>query len=116
VVCVVQDGLVLGQTNYYNNNNNYPGNPYYSAGATITNFVHNGVLRAAPTGIFGEIIPKSSQVKNGEYTATHSISLNSWNVAQLKVVAFVTYDTDTETVKGILNAQWANANTSKNYD
>lgn len=116
VVCVVEDGLILGQTNYYNNNNNYPGNPYYSAGATITNFVHNGVLRAAPTGIFGESIPKANQIKNGEYSATHAVNINSWNVAKLKVVAFVTYDTDKETSKGILNAQWTNANTTKNYD
>ncbi len=116
VVYVVQDGIVLAQTNYYANNNSYPGNPYFSAGSTITGFVHNSVLRSVPTTINGEIIPLSSQVRNGEYSANHTVALSSgWNAANLKVLSFVVYD-DNQTKKGIANAQWVAAGSNKNYD
>lgn len=115
VVLAVQDGLVLGQTNYYNANNSYPGNPYYSSGATITSFVHKGVLRAAPTGIFGVDIPATNQTKGGEYTNTQTIDISNYVAANVKVVAFVTF-ADNQSKKGILNAQWAAAGTTKNYD
>lgn len=115
VVCVVEDGLVLGQTNYYNNNNTYPGNPYFSAGSTITNFVHNGVLRVATTPILGADVTASSQTKNNEFTHTSTADLTGINATNAKVVAFVLF-ADGTTKKGILNAQWAAVGTNKNYD
>lgn len=115
VVVVTEDGLVQGQVNYYNNNNNYPGNPYFSAGSTITNFVHNGVLRVVPTGIFGVDIPLINQTKDNEYTYSTTVSLSGINASKAKVVAFVTFG-DGVTKKGVLNAQWAAAGTNKNYD
>lgn len=115
VVLVTEDGLVAAQTNYYNNNATYPGNPYFSAGSTIPGFVHNGVLRSTPTGIFGADIPVASQSKNNEYTANFTASISGQVSANTKVVAFVVF-ADGQTKKGVLNAQWANAGTNKNYD
>ncbi len=115
IVIVTEDGLVRGQTNYYNNNNTYPGNPYYSSGATIANFVHNGVLRGAPTGIFGADIPTASQTKNNEYSSTQTFDLNGVVAANAKVVAYVVFG-DGQIKRGVLNAQWAAAGTNKNYD
>ncbi len=115
VVTVVEDGLVKSQSNYYANNNSYPGNPYYSSGNPISNFVHNGVLKAAPTGIMGETIPAAQQAKNNIYTATHSVDISGMVSSNVKVVAFVTY-ADGGANKGVLNAQWANAGVNKNFD
>jgi hypothetical protein len=115
VVLVTEDGLIRGQVNYYNNNATYPGNPYFSAGATIANFVHNGVLRSTPTGIFGVDVPTASQTKNNEYTANFVTDISGLVTTNTKVVAFVVF-ADGQIKKGILNAQWAAAGTNKNYD
>lgn len=114
-VMLVQDGIVLSQANYYNANNSYPANPYYSSGNPITSFVHKGVLRSVPSGIFGEAITASSQIKGGEYTKTHTVDITGMVAANVKVVAFVTY-ADGQNKTGILNAQWAAAGATKNYD
>jgi thiol-disulfide isomerase/thioredoxin len=113
VVLVVEDGLIKSQSNYYHNYQ--AGNPYYNLGNPMSSFEHNGVLRATPTGIFGETITKSAQTKNNTYTATHSVSLSGMNSSNVKVVAFVTY-ADGNIKKGVLNAQWATAGINKNFD
>ncbi len=115
VVMLVQDNIVLAQTNYYNANNSYPGNPYYSSGNPVTNFVHKNVLRSTPTGILGADITGASQTKNGEYTASHAINITGLPSANLKVVAFVVF-ADGQTKSGILNAQWVAAGQNKAYD
>jgi hypothetical protein len=115
VVMLVQDNIVLSQVNYYNGNNSYPGNPYYNSGSTITNFVHKNVLRSTPTGILGADITGASQIKGGEYTASHAIDVTGLPTVNLKVVAAVVF-ADGQSKSGILNTQWVTAGQNKAYD
>ncbi|HNF29926.1 MAG TPA: Omp28-related outer membrane protein [Chitinophagaceae bacterium] len=115
VVMVLEDGKVLSQSNYYHGNASYPGNPYYSIGNPATSFVHNGVLRAVPTGIFGEDIVTADQTKNNIKTYNHTVSIAGMNPANLRVVAFVNFFDATYAGK-IINAQVAPANSNKNFD
>lgn len=115
VVVAVENGLVLKQLNFYNANTFYPGNPYFNAGDTIFNFVHNGVFRRTPTGIVGTTIPVANQVKNGEYTANYTIDITGLNAANLRVVAFVVWG-DGQAKSGLLNSQWVAAGQNKAYD
>lgn len=115
VVVAVENGLVLKQLNFYNANTFYPGNPYFNAGDTIFNFVHNGVFRRTSTGIVGTTIPVANQVKNGEYTANYTIDITGLNAANVRVVAFVVWG-DGQAKSGILNSQWVVAGQNKAYD
>ncbi|MBX2930412.1 MAG: Omp28-related outer membrane protein [Chitinophagaceae bacterium] len=115
VVLLVEDNVIAPQTNYYDNNDDYAGNPFYNSGNPITNFVHNGVYRLSPTTISGITIPADKQVKDDEYSANFSLDITGLNAANLKVVAFVMF-ADSQTRTGIMNAQWVAAGQNKNYD
>jgi hypothetical protein len=115
VVLLVENNVVAKQNNYYHNNIDYPGNPFYAAGDTIVNFVHNGVYKVSPTTINGITIDADKQTKGNEYTANFSLDITGLNAANLKVIAFVVY-ADNQTRKGMLNAQWVTAGQNKNYD
>lgn len=115
VVLVVENNKVLAQLNYYNNNINYPGNPFFSSGDTITNYIHNGVYLASPTSIKGITIPTASQIKDAEYTNNFTFDITGLNSANLQVIAFLNYAPE-QARKGILNVQWVNAGQNKNYD
>jgi hypothetical protein len=115
VVVAVENGLVLKQLNFYNANTFYPGNPYFSAGDTIFNFVHNGVFRRTPTSVLGTTIPVTNQVKNGEYSTNYTIDITGLNAANIRVVAFVVWG-DGQAKTGILNSQWVVAGQNKAYD
>lgn len=115
VVLLVENNVISPQKNYYNNNNDYPGNPFFSSGDMITNFIHNGVYKSSPTTISGVTIPADKQIKNGDYTANFSLDITGLNTANLKVVAFVMF-ADGQNRKGIMNVQWVSAGLNKNYD
>ncbi|MCZ2222808.1 MAG: Omp28-related outer membrane protein [Chitinophagales bacterium] len=115
VVILVEDNVVSPQNNYYNNNTDYPGNPYFNAGDTITNFVHNGVYKSSPTTINGATIPLDKQTKDNEYISNFSLDVTGLNTANLKVIAFVMY-ADAQKRKGVMNVQWVKAGQNKNYD
>lgn len=115
IVMVVENGLIAPQANFYSANTSYPGNPYFSLANPIPNFVHNLVYRNSPTTVLGVGIPVSSQVKNGESATTFAINIAGLIAANLQVVAFVTY-ADGQIKNGILNTQWVNAGSNKNYD
>ena len=115
VVALVQDNVSLSQVNYYANNSSYPGNPYFSSGNPIPNFIHKNVLKSAPTGILGTDITGFAQNKGSEYTATNTIDITGLPIANLKVVAFLVF-ADGQNKTGILNAQWVNAGQNKAYD
>ena len=57
VVYLYQDGLVFPQTNYYEN---IEGSPWYQAGNPIEDFVHNEVLEASLTNIFGDAVESTA--------------------------------------------------------
>lgn len=115
VVVLVENGLVLPQLNYYHNNINYPGNPYFSSGNPIVAFIHNSVYRNTPTTIFGTTITAASQVKNGEFTTNHSFNITGLNASNLRIVAFVTF-ADGQAKSGVLNAQTVAAGSNQAYD
>lgn len=88
VVYLLEDGLIYNQTNYTS---------YYGGTSTISNFEHNGVLRASFTNVLGDVIP-SDQLSGGNvYTNTLSMSLPSSisNSNNIKVVAIVTETNNT---------------------
>lgn len=115
VVLVVENNKVLAQLNYYNNNINYPGNPFFTLGDTITNYIHNGVYKASPTTIKGITVPVANQIKDTEYTNNFTVDITGLNSANLQVIAFLNYAPE-QARKGILNVQWVNAGLNKNYD
>ena len=115
VVVLVEDGLILPQTNYYSNNSSYPATPFFSSGNPITNFVHHSVFRQSPTTVFGITIPSTAQVKNGEYTSTFTFNITGYTANNLKVVAFVQY-AGSQVKSGVLNAQLVAAGSNQAYD
>jgi hypothetical protein len=115
VLVLVENGIILPQTNYYGNNSNYLGNPFFSSGNPISSFSHNHVFRATPTSVFGVTIPAASQVKNGEFTANYTMNITGYNAANLRVVAFVVY-ADNQVKTGLLNAQSVVAGANQAYD
>lgn len=115
VVLLVENGIIRTQANYYHNNTNYPGTPFFNSGNPILNFTHNAVFRNTPTTIFGTTITAASQVKNGEFTANHSFSITGLNTSNLRIVAFVTY-ADGQAKSGVLNAQSVAAGGTQAYD
>lgn len=81
VAMLLENGKVAPQTNYTNN---------WGGVSTISNFVHNDILRAAFTDIFGDAIPADQQVGGGEYSVTLSANIPSGtNTADMDIVAFV---------------------------
>jgi len=52
---LLQDGVISSsaQANYYANNPSFPSHPMFSRPSSISDFVHNDVFRATPTGTYG---------------------------------------------------------------
>jgi len=88
VVFLLEDGLIYNQTNYTS---------YYGGTSTISNFEHNGVLRASFTDVLGDAIPANQLTGGNVYTTTLSMSLPSTisNSNNIKVVAIVTESNNT---------------------
>lgn len=88
VVYLLEDGLIYNQTNYTS---------YYGGTSTISNFEHNGVLRASFTDVLGDVIPANELTGGNVYTKTLSMSLPSSisNSNNIKVVAIVTESNNT---------------------
>lgn len=121
VIALVENGLVYPQVNYYSASGG--ASPYLYGGANpITGFVHNNVLRKASTDIFGDAVPATAQVKNGEWELPFSFALTgntssgSYTAvgANCAIVAFVVDASVAK--KGTYNVQYAPVGTVKNYD
>ncbi len=106
VVLLTEDGLVHPQTNY----------GYYGLPDPITNYTHNHTLRTAATDIFGDAIPTASQTKGNTWEKNLSFNATGYNMAKLKVIAFVIYDTNGYSRKGALNVQIVSAGQTKAFD
>lgn len=123
VVALVENGLVYPQTNYYSPQ--YGATPYLYGGVSpISDFTHNGVLRKTATNLWGDAIPAEQQTKNNEYSFDFVLPTTgtvyggaTYTVDKTKagIVAIVVDDTDPADSKS-LNAQYADAGTTKNYD
>jgi thiol-disulfide isomerase/thioredoxin len=107
VVLLVQDNLVYSQVNYYAPT--YGGNP-------IANYVHNHVLRAAATDIFGDAIPSASQTSGTTWESNLSFNASAYNISNCKIVAMVLSNTLGYDYKGALNAQIVTAGQNKDFD
>ncbi|MCC7520535.1 MAG: Omp28-related outer membrane protein [Flavobacteriaceae bacterium] len=84
VVYLVENGLIYDQVNY---------TEYFGGAGVINNYVHNDVLRALFTDIYGTPIPISSGLENSIYQTsmqgTIPASVISSNYENLHLVAFV---------------------------
>lgn len=72
VVYLYQDGLIYDQTNYYNN---IEGSIWYQMGNPIPDFVHNHVLEASITNIFGNNVTATPAFEE------YSVSFNPINLS-----------------------------------
>ncbi|RDK84176.1 Omp28-related outer membrane protein [Marinirhabdus gelatinilytica] len=107
VVYLVEDGIIADQVNYLNND---PNSQYYQQGDPIVGFVHDDVLRASLTDIFGNNITSTPALE--EYKTTLSTQLSpEYVVENLELVVMVT-DTDNATI----NSQYAKVNETKGYE
>lgn len=101
VVYLTEDGIISDQVNYLNNDET---SIYYQLGDPIVDFVHDDVLRASLTDIFGNAIPATPALE--EYKVTLETDLNpAFDVANLHLVVMVT-DSDNTTI----NSQEAKVN------
>jgi len=108
VTMIVEDSLVgegegWDQTNGYNN---YPGHPYYQAGDPVVGFVHNHVLRAVPSGAFGNsgIIPAEVSASES-YSETITYTLpDDFNESKISLIGFLAYYGAEIGSRAVLNA------------
>lgn len=101
VVVLLENGVVAAQTNYTSN---------FGGGSSIPNFVHNDILRASFTDIFGDAIPADQQVGGGVYSVDLSASASA-NSTDWDVVAFVV-----DATGEVVNVQKAAVGTNKDFD
>ena len=95
VTMIVEDSLVgegegWDQKNGYNN---VPGHPYYGAGNPVVGFVHNHVLRAVPSGAFGNsgIVP-AEVFASESYSETITYTLpDNFNESKISMIGFLAY-------------------------
>jgi hypothetical protein len=106
ILMLVEDGLVYPQTNY---------DPAYGP-ATITNYVHNHVLRTAATDIFGESIPAAQQTIGNTWQKAYSFNAAPYNINNCKIVGVVIFENSGGSYKGALNVQEVAAGQTKNFD
>jgi thiol-disulfide isomerase/thioredoxin len=111
-VMLLEDGKVLPQRNYYNATS---GSPYFGLGDPIPNYVHNNILRAASTDIFGDNMPATGQVKGNIVEKTFSFNATGYDVARCKILAIVSW-ADGGGNKGVINAQVVRAGQNKAFD
>ncbi|MEX2350719.1 MAG: Omp28-related outer membrane protein [Flavobacteriaceae bacterium] len=77
VVYLTQNGLIFPQENYYHSN---PASPWYQMGATINDFVHDDVMEASLTNIFGDPIVDTPALE--EYTVSFDpINLSAYGAS-----------------------------------
>jgi thiol-disulfide isomerase/thioredoxin len=107
VVYLVEDNIVADQVNYYDND---PTSPYYEQGNPIVGFVHNDVLRASLTDVFGNAVTSTAALE--DYIASFQIALSpEFVTANLKIVAMLVQDDNTA-----LNAQYAIVGEEKPFE
>lgn len=76
VVYITQNGLIFPQENYYHSN---AASPWYQMGATINDFVHDDVMEASLTNIFGDPLVDTPAFE--EYSVSFNpISLSTYGV------------------------------------
>ena len=106
-VFLLEDGLIANQANTSNTDVD---SPYYQLGNPIPNFVHNDVLRASLTDVFGDPINETEAFTEFNKTITYLVP-SEYNLDNLSLVAFVT---DANGVA--INSQSAHVGEEKGYE
>lgn len=107
VVYLVENGIVYPQYNAYNA---IEESIYYGLGDPIEDFVHNDVLRASLSDVFGDVIPATGALE--EYTKTYNFNIPSeYNKENLGIVVMVVDENNTAK-----NSQFAEINEDKPYE
>lgn len=107
VVYLLEDGLIANQANANNNNQD---SEYYQLGNPIPDFVHDDVLRASLTDVFGDPINSVEALTTYSENLIYTVP-SDYNLENLRLVAFVT---DEEGVA--INSQFADVNEEKTYE
>ncbi|MBL4604639.1 MAG: Omp28-related outer membrane protein [Flavobacteriaceae bacterium] len=102
VVFVLEDKVQANQENYTS---------YYGGVSTIVNYEHNGVLRYAATGIFGDPI----QSTIGIHTKNYTVDLANYNVSDVQNVGIIVMLVEIDG-RTIYNVQYAKINENKPFD
>lgn len=106
VVYLLEDGLVYNQSNGSNNDSN---SQFYQLGNPIPNFIHNDVLRASLTDVFGSSIPATNAFITYSTTLNYTVPAE-YNLEKLSLVVFVA---DQDNV--VINSQFAKVNETKGF-
>ncbi len=100
-VYLVEDDLRYTQRNYSSN--------LYGGQATIPDFIYNGVLRKVVSSLEGDAIANGGT--NNEKSYTLSLPTNITNIANVRLVAFVT-----DATGNVLNVQQAKLGALKDFE
>ncbi|MDQ6608584.1 MAG: Omp28-related outer membrane protein [Bacteroidota bacterium] len=100
-VYLVEDKLVYTQRNY--------SSTLYAGQANIPGFEYNGVIRSVISNLSGDAIANNGAAVTKTYSA--SLPSNILNIANVKLVAFITNDAGT-----VINVQEAKLGTLKNVE
>lgn len=95
VLEITEDGVVGSGTGYdqVNYTNTTAGHPFEGAGDPIIGFVHNQVLRANPSGVYGNagVIP-STVSPGSQYSETFTYVIPAaYDETEINIVGFVSY-------------------------
>jgi len=107
VVMVLESGLIYDQASASNDD---PESLYYQMGNPIPDFVHDNVLRACLTDLFGDSIPETPAFKEASSNFTYTVP-NNYDLSKLSIIAFVT---DEDNVA--INTQFADVNETKGFE
>ncbi len=107
VVYLLEDGIIHGQVNYYNEDST---SPFFGLGDVITDFEHNEVLRASLSSVMGNTIPSTAALT--EYITSFTFSIPADYVTEnLSIVAMVVDENNASK-----NAQVARLGEDKVYE
>jgi len=107
IVYLVEDGILLDQVNYYNDN---PSSPFYQMGNPIKDYEHSDVLREILTDPLGDEISNLTALTPITQSFTTTIS-SEFNPQNLKLVVAILNSNGTP-----INAQFANISENKPYE
>jgi hypothetical protein len=77
--------------------------------------VHNNILRAASTDIFGDPLPPGEQIRGSIINKSFSFDATGYTIGRCKILAIVSW-ADGGGNKGVINAQVVSAGQNKAFD
>ncbi len=107
VVYLVENEIIHGQVNYYNEDNT---SPFYGLGDPISDFEHNEVLRVALSSLLGDAIPSTAALT--EYVTSFTVNLSSEYITENMSIIAMVVDADNEAK----NSQYAYLEEDKPYE